>query len=318
MKVRSLTSPGYLLAGSKELSPADSHRLAADVDVRIRRRLAENHSCPTEVLELLARDLHHEVRAAAAHNENLPRALLWQLSADRHVDVRYAIAANARMPQDVLQGLAQDSNPYVAWRARRTLSRVAKDAKRAALEEVRSAGIVLERPDDCEVSSLVSSEGNRVLRLVSDQRKPAGILMAIFLAAAWMVVFVYLGWFWWLHDLNTLWSLVILAVTLAFGAYLYFATARLIKHNRRRYEIVADNRSIDLIETNRAGEIVRESHVDVDRIDSAEVYSYADENVVVLRSGQDAVEIPLWPFGSFGKELIRALKSSGIPVSQVP
>jgi hypothetical protein len=49
-----------------------------------------------------------------------------QLAVDLDADLRYALAENHNINEGVLELLANDTNPYVADRARRTLTRLTK------------------------------------------------------------------------------------------------------------------------------------------------------------------------------------------------
>ena len=49
---------------------------------------------------------------------------LWALAHDPCCDVRFALAENHNIDCDILATLADDENPYVAWRARKTIKRL--------------------------------------------------------------------------------------------------------------------------------------------------------------------------------------------------
>ncbi|MFA7341043.1 MAG: hypothetical protein WC028_29940 [Candidatus Obscuribacterales bacterium] len=49
---------------------------------------------------------------------------LWALANDLSCDVRFALAENHNIDSDILAILAEDENPYVAWRARKTIKRL--------------------------------------------------------------------------------------------------------------------------------------------------------------------------------------------------
>lgn len=50
--------------------------------------------------------------------------LLWALAHDPCCDVRFALAENHNVDCDILAALAEDENPFVAWRARKTIKRL--------------------------------------------------------------------------------------------------------------------------------------------------------------------------------------------------
>lgn len=49
---------------------------------------------------------------------------LWALAHDPCCDVRFALAENHNIDCEILAALANDENPYVAWRARKTIKRL--------------------------------------------------------------------------------------------------------------------------------------------------------------------------------------------------
>jgi hypothetical protein len=111
----------YMAAGSPSTPPNVLAALALDTLDQIKLRVAENTSTPVAILEQLAFDINAEVRLAAAENANAPGLLLEILAQDISDDVRFGIAENYKTPAAILGRLVHDSNPYVAWRAAKTL-----------------------------------------------------------------------------------------------------------------------------------------------------------------------------------------------------
>lgn len=97
------------------------YRLEALHDYDITSRIAENPSCPPELLrDILYSKDYPEDRGVAfsrriADNSNCPADVLEQLAthADRHV--RYFVAGNPSTPDIVLLQLAVDPEPDVRW-----------------------------------------------------------------------------------------------------------------------------------------------------------------------------------------------------------
>jgi hypothetical protein len=107
--------------------------LVISVPKEVRVRIAENAAASQSVLAQLARDCCSEVRVAVADNLNTPLESLWDLVADEDVDVRYTLAENHQIPISLLMKLSEDDHPYVAFRARRTLDRLAPKEEREGL-----------------------------------------------------------------------------------------------------------------------------------------------------------------------------------------
>lgn len=114
----------YIVAGNPNTPKEVLAKLANDIREPIRRRVAENPRTPLATLLQLAADPSIEVRLSVAENPNAPPEVLEQLAHDDDVDVRYGVAENPHIPVEYLKWLSEDDNPYVACRARKTLSLV--------------------------------------------------------------------------------------------------------------------------------------------------------------------------------------------------
>jgi hypothetical protein len=106
-------TPGELL---EHLAKTDNERLL--------ERIAEHPNLSPFLLEILASHPLPGVRAAVAGNPNVPADVLMSLCNDGHDDVRYSIAENPSMSPEILDYLVEDSNPFVAHRARLTLMKM--------------------------------------------------------------------------------------------------------------------------------------------------------------------------------------------------
>lgn len=90
--------------------------------------VAADCTTPAHVLDELVQSEDPEVRIALADNPNTPIDMLLLLTHDESADVRYSLAENHNVPLEVLRELLEDDNPYVADRARRTISRICQSA----------------------------------------------------------------------------------------------------------------------------------------------------------------------------------------------
>ncbi len=98
--------------------------LAKQASERVLIRLAEHPNIDASTLKDLAGHTCGSVRAAVAENPNTPREVLERLAADEDVDLRYSMAENHNLPLEILAILTEDSNPYVAYRAQKTMNRI--------------------------------------------------------------------------------------------------------------------------------------------------------------------------------------------------
>jgi hypothetical protein len=86
-------------------------------------KVAETADAPS-ILADLAGESRTEVRMAVADNVHTPCYVKAALATDKDADIRFALAENHSTPLEVLQSLQDDSNPYVAGRAKSTLERL--------------------------------------------------------------------------------------------------------------------------------------------------------------------------------------------------
>jgi hypothetical protein len=113
----------YFRAGRPTSSAEELRKLARSEVAPVRRRVAENHAAPVDVLASLAEDYEPDVRAAVGLNRAVPEQVLCRLLNDECPDVRYRLAEASFLPVAALVVLMADSNPYVACRAELTMKR---------------------------------------------------------------------------------------------------------------------------------------------------------------------------------------------------
>lgn len=85
-------------------------------------RIAENPNASEETLTDLSCDPEVEVRCSVVENENTPITVIWLLSTDPSDDVRYRQAECLHTPIRIVMRFLTDENPYIAQRARKTLT----------------------------------------------------------------------------------------------------------------------------------------------------------------------------------------------------
>jgi hypothetical protein len=113
----------WQIAGYPESPPAVLDYLAGSDELSLLKRIAENPNTGPVTLARLAQSEFPQVRVAVAENHRLPFVVMKMLVADECPDVGYALAENPGLPASLLRQLAENSNPYVATRAARTLNR---------------------------------------------------------------------------------------------------------------------------------------------------------------------------------------------------
>lgn len=118
---------GWTLAVNPATPPEILEQLAIGGSAALLERIAEHPQATRPLLTVLATHAHAEVRSAVADNSNTPEEIVLALARDECADVRFAIAENARTPVPILGLLADDENPYVAHRAKSTLTRLSRE-----------------------------------------------------------------------------------------------------------------------------------------------------------------------------------------------
>jgi len=106
---------------------------------------AENSSTPPDILGMLAESCDVKVRMAIADNGSALLETLMMLAQDESADLRYQLAENHNIHESVLKLLTEDSHPYVAHRAKKTLARL------------KCGGVILVHP---AVSLSIFARGN--------------------------------------------------------------------------------------------------------------------------------------------------------------
>jgi len=86
-------------------------------------QMAERPSISQQALVALAMSDSIEVRQAVADHPNVPYMTLVHLAQDTSDDVRFHIAGNHNVPDKILARLVDDGNPFVSWRAQKTIER---------------------------------------------------------------------------------------------------------------------------------------------------------------------------------------------------
>ncbi|HEY9868182.1 MAG TPA: hypothetical protein V6D08_03160 [Candidatus Obscuribacterales bacterium] len=114
----------WLLALNPNTPPAILDELHGEGVAKVLERIAENPRTSAETLKELAYQAVVDIRIAVAGNINTPVASIMMLSADDSVDVRLSLAENHNIPFAALEVLANDDNPYVKFRAEKTLKRL--------------------------------------------------------------------------------------------------------------------------------------------------------------------------------------------------
>jgi hypothetical protein len=98
--------------------------VARGFSAHVLESLAEHPRATEAMLSELAKHSSVAVRVAVAENGNAPLETLLRLACDEDIDLRFRMAENHNLPLCVLDMLAEDANPYVGFRAQKTIQRL--------------------------------------------------------------------------------------------------------------------------------------------------------------------------------------------------
>jgi hypothetical protein len=109
---------------ASELAPKSRSKDQSDEQVEFLKLVAQKSNTPARRLIELAKHENSQIRATVAENANTPLEALWSLAKDAVADVKVKLADNYNCPLEIIEMLQQDSDDYVAWRARTILSKL--------------------------------------------------------------------------------------------------------------------------------------------------------------------------------------------------
>jgi hypothetical protein len=114
----------WLLAINPNTPPSILQDLCCDAEVGVAHRIAENSAKGYAAIADTSYQAIAEIRIASAANKRTPMASILLLVKDESLDLRYSLAENHSLPVEALQILAQDDNPFVKFRAEKTIDRL--------------------------------------------------------------------------------------------------------------------------------------------------------------------------------------------------
>ncbi len=117
----------WLLAINPNTPPPVLDHLSKYDQAHLLERIAENPRTHVTTLVKLSSHPEPQVRASCAENTNISIKTVWRLARDSSADVRLRLAESYTIPLAVLRVLSEDENPYVAYRAQRTMRRLLEE-----------------------------------------------------------------------------------------------------------------------------------------------------------------------------------------------
>jgi hypothetical protein len=141
--------------------------------------------------------------------------------------------------------------------------------------------------------------------------------MGISLVFGWVFVVAWLVVCTWLFMYNPLWSITIGASTVLFSVYLGIMSYRMITDAYRDYTFELTEDEAVLSVSDRLKKKQSTQMVLLDDVKYAEYYPYSDSASVILHAPYADMEVPLWPMGKHGQDVIDFLEGRGVTVVNV-
>ncbi len=166
---------------------------------------------------------------------------------------------------------------------------------------------------------MVSSLDSVHLKLVSGPywRRVGLWPMALIVGVAWFFVISWLFVAFYVFQYNIFWSLTLTGSTLAFAAFLGFLTSKMVSDSFRDFVLeITDTEAVlsvvDRLRKKRSVQMVL-----LNDVKYAEYYPYQDSASIILHADYTQMEVPLWPMGTTGRDVVDFLSGLGVRIVNV-
>ena len=129
----------WLLAVNPNTPPSVLEDLCSNAPHALLERIAENSRTGHSMLTARSYQAVAEIRIATAGNPQTPVASIMLMIQDESADLRYSMAENHSLPREALSILADDDNPFVKFRAEKTILRINDAASAQATESAQTS-----------------------------------------------------------------------------------------------------------------------------------------------------------------------------------
>ncbi len=166
------------------------------------------------------------------------------------------------------------------------------------------------------VATLVNSVN---LRLVSGShwRRVGLIPMVVGIGLGFVFVALWLTVAFFVFQFNPLWSILLSCSTTVFATYLGIIGHRLVSDAFRHYIFELNDSEAVLVVMDRMKKRKCTQMVLLDDIKYAEYYPFQDSASIILHAPYIDMEVPLWPMGSHGQDVVDFLDGRGVHVVNV-
>ena len=127
----------------------------------------------------------------------------------------------------------------------------------------------------------------------------------------WLTVAVIALWEW------PAWGILIGLSSITFGALLTLFGIGLIRDSRREYRLEITESEVVLVVTDRTAKKRGTQMLLLDDVTYAEYYPYHDSSSIIFHTAYMQMEVPLWPMGDRGQDVVDFLDGRGVRVINV-
>lgn len=143
------------------------------------------------------------------------------------------------------------------------------------------------------------------------------IPMLVGLALGWVFVILWISVAAYVFAYNVLWSIILSLSTLLFSAYLGIVTYRTVSEAFRQYTFELNESEAVLSVVDRLAKRRSTQMVLLNDVKFAEYYPFQDSASIILHAPYCDMEVPLWPLGSHGQDVVDFLDGCGVKVVNV-
>jgi len=148
--------------------------------------------------------------------------------------------------------------------------------------------------------------------------KRAGLIPLITaIGAGWLFVRLWTAVSIYAFTYNNYWAVVLGASTLAFASFLTYMSYSLIRDAYREYIFELTDTEAVLYVNDKLRHQKSTSMILLDDVRYAEYYPYSDSSSIILHAPYYELEVPLWPLGRHGQDVVDYLSGRGIRVVNV-
>lgn len=161
--------------------------------------------------------------------------------------------------------------------------------------------------DSCSIT-LVSNPGRRRAGLVP---LSAALALGWAFSIAWLTVAVFA------MAENLAWSVLIILTTIAFTFFLTLMSVSLVRDSYREYRVEISASEIVLTVIDKYAKRTTTQMILFSDVSYVEFYPYPDSACLIFHTPYLQLDVPLWPFGARGRDIVDYLNGLGVKVMDV-